>query len=125
MGVWPDAFILICRMCQTAGGLFFRRPRGNSPVVPLTRPEWGPYYFCHRSLAICVSLRGIAGGGAIIALPAKGEARPPDRQGVRARYNLPFSLTPTSVFSFHCNATRGAPPSIRVEQNAARIRLNG
>ena len=51
---------------------FFDRPRGNSPVVLLNFALNGAArtIFCHRSLAICVSLRGIA-GSAIIALPAK------------------------------------------------------
>jgi hypothetical protein len=79
--------------------------------APMT-PTRGPYYFCHRSVAICVP----AGdrGRAIIALPANGEARPPKREGA-----VQPPVCPHACFLlFIVTQLVGPPPSIRMDQNA-------
>ena len=70
-------------------------PRGNAPVVLLNPGEWARTIFAivrWRYVCPCGGSRGVR----LSTYLQKGEARPPRR---RARYNLPFALTPSSVSS--------------------------
>jgi hypothetical protein len=81
-GTWNPSGDLTFFVTNAGCGLFFRRPRGNSPVVLLNpRPEKGAVLFFAifrlRSVCPCGGSRGVR----LSPYLQKGEARPPKREG--------------------------------------------